>query len=99
MGLHAPNPFKKPARDLLIALSAGSILSSSNNRTSEWASITHREPFRVRGVNFGLVTLLVRGGYIRRIENTGIAVHSFSYQLTDAGRAAVESFNAPQEQA
>jgi hypothetical protein len=98
MGVH-PATFKKPARDLLIAMAAGSVLSSSSDRTREWASITHRDPYRVRGVNYGIVMLLLRGDYIDRIENTGIAVYRFRYKLTAAGRAAAESFNAPQEQA
>jgi hypothetical protein len=92
-----PAQFKKPARDLLIALAAGSILSSSDDWNSEWASITHRNPYRVRGVNYGLVMLLLRSDYISREFNTGISAYRYAYKLTAAGRAAVESFNAPQE--
>lgn len=60
-----------------------------------WAVVTHRTPsFRLKHADFNLVKSLFADGYLDRVEVSG---KLFSYHLTDAGRAAVESFTAPKE--
>jgi hypothetical protein len=88
---------RKPARELLTAMLAGSTLTSSDEK-QRWASIIHYDPSKVRGVKYDLVEALLANGYVNKTELPGRSTRRYNYFLTVAGRAAAaEAINAPQE--